>query len=434
MSSASILVVDDELGLRDLLRCELEGRGHEVGVASDGLQAVEFLRRTEFDVVVTDVRMPGLDGIGVLRAVKELAPETEVIITTGFAEMEKAIECVRGGAFDFIQKPFQVGDLLATVDRAIERQRLRGTTALYQVSQVIFGNCEPQRLPERIVDIAMKVMAADDVSLILPEADDRFYLAYSHSLSPEVQATVQLALGERIAGRIAASREPVLIDDDLSKDARFKDVPSHGRVRSSIVYPLLSGDRLVGVLNINRVAGSRRFRKQDLERASVLASQVLLALENAELLRRLVESERLASVGQLAAGVGHEINNPVAYVLANHASLRQGLEVVARLDALLATGADARLLQETWNEAGGHAFLEELREELADAEDGAQRIREIVHDLRSLARGDDTRDSIIDLNEVIRSALRMTSAELRARAKVSTLLSANVDVSGSPGT
>lgn len=433
MSVSTILVVDDEPGIRDLLQWELSSRGHEVQTCVDGLGALEVLRQNEFDLVITDVRMPGLDGIGVLQATKELSPDTEVVVTTGYAELERAIECVRFGAFDLLQKPFEMRSLLGTVDRALERRRLRETASLYELGQAVLAPREAHRLPERIVEVALRLMAADDVSLMLPGPDGRLHLACSHGLGSEIQAQAVLALGERIASRIAACREPVLISDDISKDPRFKDIPSHGRVRSSIVFPLVAGERLAGVLNLSRVAGSRPFRKRDLERATLLAAQVLLALQNQQLVRQLVATERLASVGQLAASVGHELNNPITYVLANHALLRERLEALARLEEILSAGAAAHEVRAAWDAAGGRAGLRELREVLAEAEEGAGRVRDIARDLRVLARPDDGQPRAVDLNEVIRSALRMAGPGLGARCRVVTRLGPDVGVEGCSG-
>jgi DNA-binding NtrC family response regulator len=94
---ARILVADDEPGIRDMLTWELGNLGHEVTAVANGADAIEQLRQSEFEVVISDVRMPGLSGLEVLRAIGELSPDTEAIVVTGFAELETAVECVRGG-------------------------------------------------------------------------------------------------------------------------------------------------------------------------------------------------------------------------------------------------------------------------------------------------------------------------------------------------
>ncbi len=411
---ASILVVDDERGILDVLEFELRHLGHDVTVAANGSKGIEELRRTEFDVVISDVRMPGASGLEVLRATKELWPETEVLITTGYAELEAAVACVRGGAFDFVHKPFDVDSLLAIVARALERRQLRASTALYRASQAILATEDPHRLPGVIVEVAMKVMAADDVSLMLAGVDDTLYIAEARGLALELRSEV-LALGARVAGRVATSREPALIQNGLATDPRFSDVPSFRRVRSSIVYPLAVRERLVGILNINRVGDPRPFRQQDLHRASVLASQVLLALENRRLLESVAGSERLAAIGQLAAGVAHEINNPAACVIAGSAFLRDQLAKIAR------------------GELGGKALIEETLQALEDVAEGATRIGDLARDVRSLARNDEETSAVVDLNEALRSALRVAGAEIRPHATVVTRLGKDVEVLGSAG-
>jgi len=433
LMSSSILVVDDEPGIRDLLAWELRGQGHYVVTAADGAEALEEIRRAEFDLIISDVRMPRVGGLEVLRFTKETAPETEVVIATGYAEIEYAIECVRQGAFDFIQKPFHTDDLLSTVSRALERRRLRRTAGLYEASRAILDGQEPQRLPELIVRLAMQAMQADDASLMLPDSDGRLYIAHSHSLSPEIRAEVRLHLSEGVAGRVAAIGEPALLPNGIAEDPRFSDLTSTGPIRSSIVYPLLAGKRVIGVLSINRFSNRRPFRKPDLERAAILASQILLALENARLIRQVVSSERLASVGLLATSVAHEINNPVASVLANHSLLEDQLSAFGRLGTLFDSGADGPSLRRTWETLGGTAFLGELQKVVGDLGAGATRIADIVRDLRSLARRDESKPMIFDLNEPIRSALRITGAELRHRAVVKTDLGFDLEVLGSPG-
>jgi signal transduction histidine kinase/DNA-binding response OmpR family regulator len=431
-SSHSILVVDDEPGIRELLAWELGEQGYEVVAAADGAEALEHVRRTEFDLIISDIRMPRVGGLDLLRSAKEIAPDTEVVIATGYAELEYAIECVRHGAFDFVQKPFHIEDLLATVSRALERRCLRRTAGLYEASRTILGTQETHRLPELITRLAMQAMNADDASLMLPDADGRLYIAHSHSLSPEVQAEVHQVMCERVAGRVAAVGEPALIPNGLAGDPRFADLTSMGRVRSSIVYPLLAGKRLVGVLSINRLSG-RPFRAPDLERAAILASQVMLALENARLVRQVASSEKLASVGLLATGVAHEINNPAACVLASYSYLENQMSGLDRLGSLLDSGADARAVRRAWEALGGAAFVGGLREVLGDLGAGASRIRDIVRDIRSLARRDESKPAMFDLNEAIRSALRMTGAELRHRATVETQLGEDLKILGSPG-
>ena len=122
---ARILVVDDEANLRLLLAREISDRGHEVVVAADSAQAMEEIGRADFDVVLTDIRMPGMDGMALTEWIKHTRPDTDVIVMTGYASVDSAATAVRLGAFDYLLKPFGEMDLVtSSIDRVIQKRRL----------------------------------------------------------------------------------------------------------------------------------------------------------------------------------------------------------------------------------------------------------------------------------------------------------------------
>jgi len=128
-----ILIVDDEEQMRDLLVKVLEKSGYQVSASAEGSQALAMLEREPADLVVTDVRMPGMGGMEALRAVKELNPDIVVIIMTAFGTIDQAVQAVKEGAYDYINKPFKIEEMLLTIDKALEERRLRHeVTALRQ--------------------------------------------------------------------------------------------------------------------------------------------------------------------------------------------------------------------------------------------------------------------------------------------------------------
>jgi two-component system response regulator PilR (NtrC family) len=125
MPDARILVVDDERSIREVLSSLLRKEGYEVAAADGGEAAIEAVRREAFDAVITDVRMPKVDGLQVLRAVKDLSPGTVVIMITAFGTSETAVEAMKLGAYDYITKPFKYDEVTLNIRRALERKRLR---------------------------------------------------------------------------------------------------------------------------------------------------------------------------------------------------------------------------------------------------------------------------------------------------------------------
>ena len=123
---ARILVVDDEESIRDLLRLVLTGEGYSVVTANDGEEAIEHLEAQRFDLVITDLVMPRVNGVEVLRAAKRIDSNFPVIVITGYPSVETMTELVRLGAGDYLTKPFNVDVVLVTVAKLLEMGRMSG--------------------------------------------------------------------------------------------------------------------------------------------------------------------------------------------------------------------------------------------------------------------------------------------------------------------
>src|SRR5262249_57036399 len=121
----SILVIDDEQGILETLRILLKNEGFDVATAQGGKAGLEQLKNSAPDIVLTDLKMPGVTGIEILSAVRGQDPETPVILMTAKASLQSAIQAVNEGAFYYIQKPFSNDDLIAICRRAAEHRRLR---------------------------------------------------------------------------------------------------------------------------------------------------------------------------------------------------------------------------------------------------------------------------------------------------------------------
>jgi len=117
-----ILVVDDDRGIQDVLDIMLSREGYQVTTADDGAAALDIIRKKKFDLVITDLKMPRMDGIDLLKGVKETAPGTAVILLTAFASGETALAAMREGAYDYVEKNFNVDDLLGIVRDALEKR------------------------------------------------------------------------------------------------------------------------------------------------------------------------------------------------------------------------------------------------------------------------------------------------------------------------
>ncbi len=120
-----ILVVDDEQGMRDFLSIMLKKEGYDVVAAENGEHALKAIHAEIYDLVITDVKMPRVDGIEVLRTVKEISPETVVIVITAFATTDTAVQAMKLGAYDYITKPFKVDEIKLIIQKALEKHHLK---------------------------------------------------------------------------------------------------------------------------------------------------------------------------------------------------------------------------------------------------------------------------------------------------------------------
>ncbi|MBX3272812.1 MAG: sigma-54-dependent Fis family transcriptional regulator [Sandaracinaceae bacterium] len=157
-----ILVVDDQRNMRTTTSMMLRSAGHDVDEAASGEEACERVAQDAFDLVLTDLKMGGKDGIDVLRTVKEQSPLTEVIVMTAFGTIESAVEAMRIGAYDYIQKPFAEEELLVKVERAGEKRELAGQMSVmaaefrerYRFDNIIGRSAAIRDVLGRIVRIA----------------------------------------------------------------------------------------------------------------------------------------------------------------------------------------------------------------------------------------------------------------------------------------
>jgi DNA-binding NtrC family response regulator len=123
MSKGRILVIDDESIVRKSCSRALTPEGYEVKVSQSGVEALKMLEEESFDLVLTDLKMPDIDGIEVLKKIKEKWPQTEVIIITGYQTVDTAVKSIKLGAFDYVEKPFTPDALVSAVGNAMASRK-----------------------------------------------------------------------------------------------------------------------------------------------------------------------------------------------------------------------------------------------------------------------------------------------------------------------
>lgn len=310
MQEISILIADDEKIIRDLFVQYLGSKGFLVTTAADGREAVRIAQSAPFNVVITDIKMPGLDGIEVLRQIKEISPDTEVIIITGYASLETAIEAVRHGAYDYIEKPFRtINKLLHVIENAVERQQLviknRELLEDLRRKNEELEKKREQELErfdrigwalnamldkEQILEVVMRTMKeaiAFDIGTVLMLSD------MGADIHIFTEIPISTALKEEVKGRLiedvkeltGVSPDPkkITLDVKLKAEGRstLKGMLS-GQLESFLALPLVAGNKTMGVVGIGSLQRDA-FSSGDLRPLSSFCNQAAVALDRARI-------------------------------------------------------------------------------------------------------------------------------------------------------
>jgi|GEM_PF-2175295 len=301
---------------------------------------------------------------------------------------------------------------------------------------------------QRIIEHIVAGFDADSGSLALAEEDHESLTIVAGIDLPDGVVGTVVPMGEQILGRVAATGEPLLLNGELPdqlKDSR----PNRGgnRVQSAMCWPLMDGDQVVGAVAINRGEGSAPFSEAEVEQGRAVIEFIGLMFQNANLQQdqkrqisaleamnqrmqdvqmQLIQSEKLASIGQLAAGVAHEINNPLAYINANLNSLKRYTDYLFRyvegiesLREMLEGDPDIQQRLAALGQPLDLPFLkQDIVEVIDESRDGMRRVKQIVQELKTFSRMDEAHTAEVDLHECLTGALKMVRHEIKHKADI----------------
>ena len=287
-----ILVVDDEKELVDIISEVLLEEGYEVEGITDPVEAIKLINENEFNLVITDLKMPLVDGIEVTNAAKNKSKDTEVIVITGYGSLESAIEALKKDVYDYILKPFNVTDISNTVNRVIEKQRLarlnkelktkieknlNDITTLYEISKIISSANDLNKILTFTSETIQKSVMIEIFSIMIYNKENkRFKIEKAVGLKENTKKDFSFEINKGIIGSSLNEKDIIFIKD-FEKDEnyiKFIDEEDKKRITSFVIIPLIVEDEIFGLITTHSVKEDNTEDIDKLNLLSIISTQI----------------------------------------------------------------------------------------------------------------------------------------------------------------
>jgi len=356
-NETTILVVDDAPEVRNVIGEVLRVIGYPCEEAADGFEALDLIRKKPFDIVVCDIRMPGMDGLQLMAEARKVRTDIPFVMITGFDGEYDYDQVMEAGAQDYVTKPFTHGELKSKLCRILKERSLarenrrlledqvrlnRKLSTVLSVARDLSSELDFDRLFPLIISKVTQVMRAERTSLYIIDRDrGEIWTKVAEKVDE-----IRLPLGRGISGRVAETGEVINVLDawELPYFDRSFDLKNRFRTRSVLCVPITnrSGERIAVIQVINKI-GEGGFDESDTDLVMSLASSAGIALENAFLMEEL-EASFEGAMRTLAATVdakhpltaGHSQRvTEYALLIADEMNLDENERVVIKYAGLL---------------------------------------------------------------------------------------------------
>ena len=312
-----ILVIDDESSITKLCRKIIDGMDLSCDTAATAEEGLAAMEQNKYSLLLLDINLPGIGGMEMLEKVRVLYPKTQVVIITGKATVENAVEAMKKDACDYVTKPFEIEEFRISIKKALEKYELieeicglKNTISIYEVARAMSGVMPLDGLFQLIFKQLNKEIAIDGGSIAILEPETKeLIIKYAEGSNAEKVMGKSFKLGERVLGYAAATKNSILINGDLKKDERFKELARFEEIKSGMSIPMMVAGKILGVLNLKRTKIEKNFTKADLELGTIFAEQAAYAVQNALDFERLKELDEMKSA--FISNVSHELRTPL---------------------------------------------------------------------------------------------------------------------------
>lgn len=344
-----IAVVDDEEVMRRLVTEVLKGEGYEVFPFSNALEALEQVKNENFDLILTDLKMPEMDGMDLIKSAHKVNPDIGAIFMTGYASLASAREAVKEGAYDYILKPFDLNEVRNSVAKAInkkitnqEKAREKELNQLLDLDKKMFRSGDLKDLLKLSLTFALMQSNAPKGSIIfLDEKNKNLEIVLMDDLSNRIFKEEKIKISSEEIEMLNMVTD-LIHAEQLSQHTIFNNLqekyPNIPILKAllregerSISFLIKRGSKTMGLLTLNQHSADKVFPGGVMKLLSIVTEQTALSLENLvlldesresykelkELQEQLIQMEKMATRGQQSAEIGHELNNYLTVVMGN---------------------------------------------------------------------------------------------------------------------
>ncbi len=344
-----ILVVDDEEIMLKLACDALRSQGHLVTGTSGALEALDKLKQEKFDFILTDIKMPEMDGMELIQSAHQIDPSMGAIFMTGYASLDTAKRAIQEGAYDYILKPFDLQEIRSAVSRAIQKRnrsmedgRNKGLSQLFDLNQILYTAGDSKSLLKLSLEFAlMQGRMKSGIILFWNARTKELQIIQIKDLKQSLFGETTVKIDEELLAEWSQVKEIQQIknlnDHPLSFQLK-KYLSDSSAVEEfleaedeAILIPLRKAKSNSGIIILKKTDRQQRFSNEDLKLLVILGIQTTISLENLNLLieteksykelknlqEQIIGLEKMATQGRISAEIGHDLNNYLTVIMGN---------------------------------------------------------------------------------------------------------------------